>query len=300
MFLKRSDFLTELASQRCHVDPRVRAVGDNLAFEENVAPARGDKFEDRTAGMPLRAALANYFHAEVEGISRSHIPCTFRAENAAALMSSSIEPNQKVARLVRLDDALSAVEPMTYADLEAAVHRRDDTVIAPLLRRFNEYPNARPAFAAFAVELADDLAAPDWAFRLVTRLGLEHHLPPAGERWHFGLLTYAATDVFAAAGRIAKPFAVPTTLDSGGNPWFFPAPRDSGVGYVVDLDPPLARDLAREFLHVRIELRPAHLVRVGSVTGPDTRSDVPPLRNGHLARVRSVAARPHYAEMMNP
>lgn len=301
MMLTRVDLLKDLADQRSHAESRVRAVADNLAFEENVASERCREFEDATTGMPLQAALARYYREMVEGISRSHVPSTFRPENATAFMSAAIEPNQVIARLVRLDDALDAVS-MNYADLATAVNgaTRDDAIIAPIMRWFDRYPNARPTFAAFEAELAEDLAAADWAIRLVTRLGLEHHLPPEGERWHYGLMRYTVAEVLRAAGHITQPFAVPTILESCGHVWFFPPPRRSGAGYVVDLDPTLARGLTRELLHARIDFRPHHLIRVGGIDGIAARPDLRSLRNGHLGLVRSVTGRMDYAEMMSP
>ncbi len=49
------------------------------------------------------------------------------------------------------------------------------TVIDKFLLTWDGKRDARPAFAAFRPELADDLAAADWPHRLRDRLGLAHY-----------------------------------------------------------------------------------------------------------------------------
>ena len=217
-------------------------------------------------------------------------------------MPGGLDPNQVILRVERIDDALLAAG-LDFAKLAAAFGTSaGEAVIRPVLDGFNRWRNARPAFAAFESEVADDLAGPGdtWVGRLVSRLGLAHHLPPAGDRWHFGLMRYRVQDVMDAAPHLSQRFAVPTVLESRMNEWFFPAPRHRGAGYAVDTEPALARPLVREILHARIAYEVGHLHRIGSLSGTAARPDLVLLRNTHLSRVRMVAGRPGYADMMRP
>lgn len=300
MNFMRGDHSADLARLRTDRRAATRAIGDNFAFEENVGPDRLGHFERFAATVAgLLPIAAEYFFASVQGARRDHIPSTFTATNAAALMPAGIERTQKVVRIERLDDALNASHT-DFAQLQAALTPGpvDRSIVDPVVRTLNAFPGARPAFACFKAEAAPDLAAADWLPRMIARLGLGHHALAPGETGHFALTQYTIDEVFREA-TVAQPFAVPTVLESRNSEFFFPAPAGQGIGYAVDLDPAAGRDWIREFLHIRLTYRADHLARVARLTGPTPAVGLTAVRDAHLNRVRTKCARPDYGAAMS-
>ena len=296
----RNDFATELEQWRMAGSPDSRrAQGDNLAFEENVGDARRDDFEAGTkSAASLGAALGGYFKESVQGEARRHTPSTFLPLNGPALMSPGIERTQKIVRLEGIDAALIK-DGIDFNRLSEAVAGGDGAVMARLIRMLNRYSGARPAFACFKTEVSADLKEPDWAARLIARLGLGHWALAPGETGRFALMEYTVEEVFAQA-KVTTPFTVPTVLETRNSEHFFPAPKGSGYGYTVDLHPGqrAGRSTVREMLHIRLTYQEKHLVRVAELQGPMVVFDLAEARDAHLERLRKQCARPDYGAMM--
>lgn len=297
MNFTRPDYVAEVARLRGSRRPDQRAMGDNFAFEENLGPDRVKHFEKFVGDQPgLIPNTEQYFFEAVQGQLRSHVPVTFQPINSQALMSAGIEPNQTIARIECIDTPL--VDSGTdYAAL--AANPRDPSLSTPLLRAMNQYAGARPAFACFRAELADDLTADDWLPRLIARLGLGHFAAKRGETKRFALMKYLAKEVVDST-HVKQPFAIPTVLESRCNEFFCPAPPGPGVGYAVDLDAATGRGWVREFLHMRVTWKAEHLDRLGAITGPTPPLALAAARDAHIGRLRTAADRPNYGEDMSP
>ena len=215
--------------------------------------------------------------------------------NTAALLPAGIEPVQKIVRVECIDQPMSA-QPLGF-DAIAAALGGDRAAIAPLLREMNQYPGARPAFACYKAEVAADLRDPNWAVRLMIRLGLGHYALAPGSR-HYALMEYTVGEVMKQAA-VDRPFALPTVLESRGSEYFYPAPAGAGYGYTVDLMDTAPSSPVREFLHIRLDYRPEHLVRVVQVTGPAMDVDLATVRDGHLLAMRAKCGRPDYGASMS-
>lgn len=145
MDLARRDLADEATRWRSSRKPRLRAVADNLAFEENVSGDRQSDFESFAAEDDgLLPHLVGYARDRVQGAHADHLPITFSASNEPALLTK-IEPNQRVARLLRVDRALSAIVPRdevpsAFARLAATLGPSgpDEASAAPLIRQLNQ------------------------------------------------------------------------------------------------------------------------------------------------------------------
>ena len=307
MNFTRPDLQDDLTRLRAERRPSRRAMGDNFLFEENVGSDRLADFERFPALAPgLLPTASDYFFASVQGTRRDHTPSTFLPINQAALMAAGIEPTQKIVRIERLDDILTALGNTAAAERQAAFDRldkavvanpKDRTVIDPLMRQFDTFSGARPAFACFKAEAAPDLAQPDWLPRLIARLGLGHFALAAGQMGYFALMQYTVAEVIDQA-TVPQPFAVPTVLEARDSEYFFPAPAGRGVGYTVDLGAAGSQELIREFLHVRLAYKADHLLRVAQMTGPTPQVALAAARDAHLAGLRMRCTRPDYGAMM--
>ncbi|NVO13556.1 MAG: hypothetical protein HXX10_05910 [Rhodoplanes sp.] len=282
-------------------DPYEQAVGENYAFEENVGDARRDHFEglwDGTAGVT--EAANTYFFASIQGNTRGHRPSTFEPDlNAPALLPATLEPNQKIVRLERIDQLLRRDPALGYDRLADAKRDGDTETLTEFTNLFATFDGERPAFAAFKIEVENDLKEPDWLRRLVLRLGLVHHVPADGETFRFALMEYTAKDVFEQAKpkRIERPFALATVLESRDNPAFVPVPRGSSNGFTLDLAAPDPYAVAvREVLHTRLDYSNRHVLRFGALSGPIPVPDILDVREQHLAALRSTTGRTNFGE----
>jgi hypothetical protein len=299
MDLRRGDLASDLARMRASRIPATRAVGDNFAFEENIGDERRNAFEASTAGfVRLEEAIAEYFSSSVQGYLRSHAPSTFKLENGPALLPAGIAANQKIVR-VECIDGWKDESWFNFAALQntTAATSRDASVIAPHIRRLNQFAGARPAYAAFKAEVAGDLRETDWLPRLIARLGLGHCAATPGQVRYFALMEYLARDVIDGT-TIDRPFVILTVLEARNSPFFYPAPQGQGFGYAADLDPHAGRDAVREFLHIRLTYRVDHMGRVGQLVGPTPALRVGALRDAHLGRLRDRSGRADYGAYM--
>jgi hypothetical protein len=281
-----------------------RAIGDNFLFEERVSDERRIFFENFDASAAQLAALhRKHFNSAVQGVRRNHIPTTFQVLNNQALYEPDIEPNQKLIRLERIDDILNGAG-QDYAALRGALSPRDDALISTIVDQWKIFPGARPSFVAFKSELDEDLQKSDWITRLRDRLGLGHFSPAPGERQSFALMEYKVRDVLdewaALKSRgVERPFAFPTVLEAPGSPHYFPSPAGSAAGFTIDLTetegnrPPI-----REFLHIRLNYRTEHLVRVGQLVGPMPEVRLGAARDAHLDKLRRQSGRTDFGLMM--
>ena len=299
MLLARQDLVDDLLLWRGDRKPADRAIGDNFAFEENVSPARQSAFEAFTSDEAgLRNHTADHFMEIIRGAALDHVPDTFKPLNASALLRT-IEPNQRVVRLICIDDALEKDPTIDFSRLSAS-SPPDPDIAARMIRLLNEYPGARPAFACLRSEVTADLAAPDWLTRLIARLGLGHFAPRPGQEMRFILMQYLVSNVIAATqGRVDTPFAIPTVVDQRPGEFFFPPPAGLGWGFTADLDPASGRAPVREFLHHRFPWEVQHIAKLGILTGPIPRAPLAALRDAHLARLRTASGRTTHGQEMS-
>lgn len=296
MFLTKSDLLASLAVLIASAIPEQRAVGENFSFEENVGDPRRDDFQSHPGPSELREAADGYFRASVQGIARGHMPSTFIPSlNEIALLPSTIEPNQKIIRLERIDRLISSDPDLDFDRLSTALAARDSATLAAFADLFANFPGERPAFAAFKAEVGDDLSKTDWLRRLIDRMGLYHHFPVAdGQTYSFSLMEYTAGEVISQARpkTIDRPFALGTVLECRNNPAFFPVPRGTANGFTVDISPAaLTSPTVREVLHIRLDYRNHHVVRFGQLSGPAPTPDLVGSRRRHLAALRAATGR---------
>lgn len=232
----------------------------------------------------------------MQGNIRGHASSTFEpALNEIALLPSTIEPNQKIVRIERIDRLISSDPNLDFDRLIEAHRDRDEDTLTAFANLFLDFPGERLAFAAFKAEVDEDLKQPDWLQRLILRMGLYHHFPIAdGEVCHFALMEYTGVEVLSQAGpkSIERPFALATVLECQNNPAFFPVPRGTPNGFTVDfLAGPPAAPTVREVLHIRLDYGKQHVLRFGQLSGPAERPDLVVARERHLAALRSTTGR---------
>lgn len=301
MRFNRADLANSAAALVASGDTHERCIGFNYRVEENVSDARRDDVEsfDPSIG-DVRELVDAYFRDTVQGIARGHRPSTFDEKlNGGVILPDTIEPNQKVVRLERIDRVMAG-EDLDFGRLRDALRSRDSITLTRLADLFAIYPGERPAFAAFRSEVDEDLRQPDWLQRIIDRLGLLHHYPfDPQQSYSFALMEYTAKDVMdqAAAKAIDRCFAVATVLECQQNPAFFPVPRGAAYGFTVDLRErvPL-RPSAREILHMRFDYSWSHIRRLEQWTGSD-KPDLAAARARHLTVLREVTRRRDFGEI---
>ena len=279
-----------------------RSIGFNYLVEENVGDARRDEVEAfDTTSDDVREVVQSYFDGSIQGLSRGHPSSTFdESLNEIALLPVTVEPNQKIIRLERIDRLIPKDPALTFDRLSEALARPDDDVLQSFIDLFLTYPGERPSFCAFKSEVDDDLRQADWLQRLIDRMGLYHHYPfDSSQTYSFALMEYTAKDVFDQAGAkgMNKPFAIATVLECQDNPAFFPVPRGTSHGFTVDLrerDP--RRPSVREILHIRFDYGWRHLSRFEQWGGRDL-PDLASSRDRHLAMLRNDTGRPDFGNI---
>jgi hypothetical protein len=281
-------------------DSLMQAIGENFAFEENVAELRRTDFESIDTTPDVRELAESYFRLSVQGNFRGHLPSTFDKKlNAESMLPATMERIQKIVRLERIDSIISANPAFTFDRLSEAHKSKDVDVLSGFVDLFHSFSGERPAFVAFKAELADDLNQPDWLDRIIRRLGLLHYFPlGAGASAHFALMEYTVEDVFrqAAVNGITQPFAIATVLECRNNPAFFPVPKRTEHGFTVDLTRDDPRPMSpREVLHARIDYIHTHVIGFSQWLGPKSSPDVSLARRGHADWLRNYTGRSDYA-----
>ena len=137
----------------------------------------------------------------------------------------------------------------------------------------------------------------DWPHALRDRLGLGHY---GGAPLPVALMRYPLADVCSAQARqqLSTACALPTVLDDGMHPFFFPVPREHPYGATVHLQPDRADTLAAEIVHCRIDYRREHLYRLGTITRPHGLDDgrLREARDLHLLALQEESGREDFGE----
>lgn len=276
-----------------------RAEADNFVFEERVGAARQAFFEDYASGPngaeALRRRHVAYWQEHVTVIDEPH---TFQRALQPAELTRSDE-HQKIVRIEGLQRPLDQLG-WTLVELRRAFDEKEHATLDKFCAAWDTIRDARPSFGAFEAELSDEIAADDWPCRLRDRLGLAHY-DARGGPIPVALMTYPVRDVLAALddSTDACAFTVPTVLDSGPWPYFFPAPAKLDYGRAVSLSPVDSEDsLQAELLHCRLSYRRHHLVAIGQIVTPLDDLDIAGLRNHHLTALRLTPDNETFGEEM--
>lgn len=297
------------------------AVADNCKFDERVDDLRWQAFSDCLPHADhTRLNLgdwgeANTLHYDkrVKAISRS-TPDAFLEINHASWLKS-IVPEQEVVRLETLDWLLTSVWNTDFAALktlhEAPTNQGDaKQTLAQYFDNWNSKRDNRPSFAAFLDEIQTEVEVEhaDWPHQLRDRLGLGHYSPEHGTKIPVALMRYSLQEALNAKTRKHLPSAcaLPTVLDGGMHPYFFPVPREHSYGATLHLADGRADILAAEILHCRIDYQPKHLWKLGWIERPhdfhETTSNrdarLRSARDLHLMELRIVSDREDFGEEM--
>ena len=144
-----------------------------------------------------------------------------------------------------------------------------------VVKRWNSERDKRPMFATTELEVEDVINddSSDWAEQLRDRLGLGHH-SPMGSPIEIVLMRYTVQDVLDSLAGEGYP-AIPTVLDSGMSPYFFPSPipkhNNPYYGHTVNLthvDNDNNYTIGVELLHPRIDYKPEHFFKMGVIARP--------------------------------
>jgi hypothetical protein len=276
-----------------------RAEADNFVFEERVGAARQSFFEDYAeeadTGLALRRRHADYYQEHVTVIG---VPHTFQRALLPAELARTDE-HQNVVRIEALQRPLEALG-WSLSELRSAFDQKNHATLDKFCAVWDTIRDSRPSFGAFEAELFDEIAAENWPCRLRDRLGLAHY-DARGAPVAVALMKYSVGEVLAALedSEGACAFTVPTVLDSGPWPYFFPAPAKLPYGRAMPLAPIESEDLLlAEILHCRLSYKRHHLAAIGEIVTPLGDLDVRELRNHHLTALRLAADDEAFGEEM--
>lgn len=282
--------------------PEERAAGDNFWFEERVSPTRQQVFEREASGAldseGLRKRHADYWGDFVR--VDDEIPHTFLADLEPVDLGT-IDETQKIVRIEGLTRPLDK-RGLNFDDLREAIEKDETAVVDGFLKTWNNSSvrDWRPLFAAFKDEVLEELAEEDWPCRMRDRLGLAHYDCADGPI-PVALMEYSVGEIMEAANAagVSCAFTVPTVLDSGPWPYFFPAPPELSCGRAMSLFE-VADDeaLLAEMLHFRLTYRRDHIARLGEIRTPPPGIGLAALRNHHLTALQMASGRYDYGEEM--
>lgn len=295
------------------------AVADNCKFDERADDLRWKAFADCLPhGDHANLNLGDWGEADqlhydkrVKAIS-SATPDAFLEINHFAWLEG-LAPEQELVRLETLDWPLASVWNTDFDALktlyEAPANKSDSKqTLALYFDNWNSKRDNRPTFAAFLDEVQVEAEDTDWPHRLRDRLGLGHYSPEHGTKVPVALMRYSLQEALNAKARRSLPTAsaLPTVLDGGMHPYFFPVPREHVYGATLHLADGKADQLATEILHCRIDYQPKHLWKLGWIERPhgfhaaatnrDTR--LRSARDLHLLQLRIVSEREDFGEDM--
>ena len=273
------------------IDAEERAHIENFMLDER-PPQSGVDLYSRWLGNKPVADLdnwkfrhGNFVVKELNlDIKKPEQPWTFRADNAINRLRQ-IDPRLY---LVRVEDAgwpcsLTGISPETLRQ-NIEKFQQGDTQAADFLngivKSWNAERDQRPLFATTELEVEDIIHdnAPDWAERLRDQLGLGHYSPASGRPIEIVLMRYTVQEVLDSLSGEGYP-AIPSVLDSGMSPYFFPSPipapthaNNPYYGHTVNLAlVDTENDYAMtgvELLHPRITYKPEHFFRMGVIKRP--------------------------------
>ena len=305
------DFLRRCSRSRDTIEA---AVADNCRFDERAGVDRWRKFEGL---LSARAAdpgavdwqdwtKANQDHVDLYcNVPRPSVPDAFLEINRSAWLDA-LSDNQTLVRIEALNQPLqnSGLDLDGLNDLlRRADHGDGDAgrAVHTFFDVWNQSRDARPAFAAFYDEVQQESDDDDWPHTLRDRLGLGHYGPAGGAPRPVALMRYPLADVYSAQAQQQLPgaCALPTVLDGGMHPFFFPVPREHPYGATVHLLPGRADTLTAEIMHCRIDYRREHLYRLGTITRPHRLDDsrLREARDLHLLALQVACGRGDFGEL---
>ena len=287
------------------------AVADDCRFDERAGDGRWQRFEGLLSALAADPDAvgwqdwteANQLYLDRYcNVPRPSVPDAFLEINRSAWLDA-LSDNQTLVRIEALNRPLQNSD-LDIDGLKDLLRRSDggegDAVraVQSFFAAWNQRRDARPAFAAFYDEVRHESDGDDWPHALRDRLGLGHYghaapLPVA-------LMRYPLADVRSAQARQqpSSACALPTVLDGGMHPFFFPVPREHPYGATVHLRPDRADTLTAEIVHCRIDYRREHLYRLGTITRPHRLDDgqLREARDLHLLALREACGREDFGE----
>lgn len=308
-------FLTQLGHSTS-VDEA--AVADNCRFDERADTRRWQAFADCLPHGDYDHLSfgdwgeANKLHYEKRiTVTSNSTPDAFLELNQPAWLEG-LAPEQELVRIEELTGALS----LWNTDLDAikvlheAPSNQSDAkqALSKYFDDWNGKRDNRPAFAAFLDEVQAEAGGIDWPHLLRDRLGLGHYPDRLKPKVPVALMRYSLREALNAKARKSLPAAcaLPTVLDGGMHPYFFPVPREHAYGATLHLADGRADILAAEILHCRIDYQPKHLWKLGWIERPhdfheaarDRDVRLRGARDLHLMELRIVSGREDFGEDM--
>ncbi len=250
---------------------------------------------------------ANQLHQERYcSVPSPSVPDTFLEINRNVWLGGLSE-NQSLVRIEALARPLQSSN-LDLGDLIDLLQRADGgnddaaRAVRSVVDAWNQRRDARPAFAAFYDEVQQEADDDDWPHALRDRLGLGHYGFGGGTELPVALMRYSLGDVFSAQAHrgLATACALPTVLDGGMHPFFFPVPQEHPYGATVHLIPGRADTLTAGLVHCRIDYQRKHLFRIGTIKRPHRLTD-DQLRNArdlHLLALRFECSRDDFGEII--
>jgi hypothetical protein len=303
-----NDVLSQWANEP---DLREKARAHNMLYEERLAGLRTAFFEDmaRSSSTPeeLRRTAIDYYELYVRG--GPDIPHCFGDLNAVAGLKR-IAPEIKLIRVEDIQEAID-VTGISAAELIAArskTDRRSRALLDWFLRQWNTRGDIRRnpvSFSARRNQCLDEIDNDNWPDLLRDRLGLTHFDGTRVGPIPVALMEFDAGDIMdqaATAAGIVYPFCIPTALDSGPNPQFFPTPTVPGPAPgPLEFGCPMGlnviekeEDLIAEIVHPRLTYKEGHVAKFGYITTGLPDPGFAEMRNAHLWALRIVADRLDY------
>ena len=289
------------------------AVADNCRFDERAGDGRWQRFEGLLSALvadPDAVGWQDWTEANQLyldrycNVPRPSVTDAFLEINRSAWLDA-LSDNQTLVRIEALNRPLQNNE-LDIDSLNDLLRRSDggegDAVraVRSFFAAWNQRRDARPAFAAFYDEVRHESDDEDWPHALRDRLGLGHYGHAGGAPLPVALMRYPLADVHSAQARQqpSSACALPTVLDGGMHPFFFPVPREHPYGATVHLRPDRADTLTAEIVHCRIDYRREHLYRLGTITRPHRLDDgqLREARDLHLLALREECGREDFGE----
>ncbi len=272
------------------VDAEERSHIENFIWDERPPQSGLDLYAQRLGNGPVtdfddwqnrhRNFTAEEINLDAEEAKQ---PWTFRADNAINRLRQ-IDPR---INLVRVEDAdwlceSTGITPETLREQIAKFQQGDakaNTFLTGIVKSWNAERDQRPLFATTELEITDLINdnPSDWAEQLRDQLGLGHYSPDSGRPIEIILMRYTVQEVLDSLDGAGYP-AMPTVLDSGMSPYFFPSPvpdpqqaANPYYGHTVNLALVEKQDdytMGVELLHPRIAYKPEHFFKMGVIARP--------------------------------
>jgi hypothetical protein len=237
-------------------DPETQALAENFILEERITKEREKGYSEYIESA-LDFDQWNHNHEEyvLERINLDKTDTkpveTFTDHNKLNIFKQ-IEPDQYLVRLERIEFPARGI---MREGIDQVVDYFDDFIKTPeqsqpadfienFLEKWNDKRDLRPVFAGFWGEVKQFFVDPyhnqiqnrDWANQLRDLFGLGHLDPSGGEPIPVVLFRYRVKDVLDANTDGKNIVAVPTVLDGGFSPFFYPTPLKGWTeGQTVDL-----------------------------------------------------------------